>query len=644
VNDVEHGPFRSVLDAIPTEAERQQIEYVPGLPESLWSFFKTAEFWREDLLLTPVLILDQFEELFTLQSEPARAHFLDQLSYLTRGVRPPASAPSPADDLSEHPPSVRIVLSLREDYLGFLEEAAEHIPQILDSRYRLAPLDLQAAREAIVGPAGVSDPDLETRPFTLERDAISAILSYLSQRRTTTVAETRRYVEPFQLQLTCRRIEAIATARQKASAPDRPITMADIGGEAALSETLRHFYGDAIRAVPDRRSRRASRRLCEDYLISPEGRRLSLEQDQIGRQLDLSEATLGQLVAGRLLRSEKRSDSTYYELSHDALVEPILATKRKSSLIVGWFGVGIGVLLLATSCLTAIVFGYGFSEYERAVDPDAFVGEVIAIILVGVGILGIFVSSIVLLRSSARSVFRYRRAREAALDSSRPARQRGGLVPGLAALAAGVMVGVLGLVLLFILGLIVAAVSNVYAFVAAQNLELAEYVQEVAANGIGLDTIVYFVAAAAAIMVGARLARWGLYKLARYPAGRTRRSAGATDRKATGSTLHGVTGLLFGGIFLVSAVLMIAFLLLMLQCAYVAPGVVPEWLPPGWFDFVAVDCREGYPEGIAEDLGFSLPFLVAVILCALSALRRGLAGVRRRVPRAAAPAIAPQDG
>ena len=97
------------------------------------------------------------------------------------------------------------------------------------------------------------------------------------------------------------------------------------------------------------------------------------------------------------------------------------------------------------------------------------------------------------------------------------------------------MVGVLGLVLLFILGLIVAAVFNVYAFVAAQNLELAQYVQEVAANGIGLDTIVYFVAAAAAIMVGARLARWGLYKLARYPAGRTRRTAGGTDRKTTGT-------------------------------------------------------------------------------------------------------------
>jgi hypothetical protein len=82
---------------------------------------------------------------------------------------------------------VRIVLSLREDYLGFLEEAAEHIPQILDARFRLAPLDLHAAEQAIVGPAAVRDPRLETRPFALDRQAISSILDYLSQRRTRTV-------------------------------------------------------------------------------------------------------------------------------------------------------------------------------------------------------------------------------------------------------------------------------------------------------------------------------------------------------------------------------------------------------------------------------------------------------------------------
>src|SRR5271166_1892738 len=92
VNDVQRGPFTSVLAGIRTAAERQMVEYVPGSQASPWHFFKTAEFWQGDLLLTPVLILDQFEELFTLQSADPRAAFLSDLGFLVRCV-PPSTTP-----------------------------------------------------------------------------------------------------------------------------------------------------------------------------------------------------------------------------------------------------------------------------------------------------------------------------------------------------------------------------------------------------------------------------------------------------------------------------------------------------------------------------------------------------------------------
>ena len=412
VNDLRNGPFAGVLETIPGEAARQGIEYVPGLPESLWSFFKTAEFWRGDLLLTPVLVLDQFEELFTLQSEQARAHFLDQLSYLTRGVRPPSATPS-AEELSEHPPAVRIVLSLREDYLGFLEEAAEHIPQILDARFRLAPLDLHAARGGDRRACGGARPWSGDAPVRARSPG-----GHLDPRLSVpaaddaSVGETRRYVEPFQLQLVCRRIEQIAAARQAASGPDLTITMADLGGEAGLTRTLRDFYREAIRTIPDHHRRRASRRLCEEYLISPEGRRLSLEENELRRQLDLPRETLSQLVASRLLRSENRSESTYYELSHDALVEPIFASRRTKARVMGAFGIGSGALLFLLSLFAVLAIQYYMlTEYVFATETSEFVGEVIGLSLVMLGGLGIVVSSAILLRGSARSILRYRRAR-----------------------------------------------------------------------------------------------------------------------------------------------------------------------------------------------------------------------------------------
>ncbi len=648
VNDVREGPFRSVLAAISTEAERQGVEYVPGLSDSFWAFFKTGEFWRGDLLLTPVLILDQFEELFTLQGEQARAHFLDELSYLTRGVRPPSPASSACEDLSEHPPSLRIVLSVREDYLGFLEEAAEHIPQILDARFRLVPLDLLAAREAIVGPAGIDDPDLETRPFALDGDAISSILDYLSQRRTRTVAETRRYVEPFQLQLICRRIEQIAAARQKASTPDLRITMADIGGEAALTETLSHFYRDAIRTLPDRRGRRACRRLCEDYLISPEGRRLSLEENEILRQIDLPRGALGRLVGSRLLRSENRSDSTYYELSHDALVQPILAARQRKTTTMGWSGVGFGGLLFLLSSIVVILFTHLFIfEYQFSADALEFTGELIALSVVMLGGLGIVVASAILLRSSARSLSRYRRARQATLaDSGYQSRQRGGFFSGLLVFFAGLSVLVFGLLVVALLGLIVIASFEPAALPAAEELEVADYVRQIMSNGIGLDVVVYLIASVAVVLVGGRLVRWGVYRLGSDPGQRRRQASEASyDTWSTRAMVHAATGVVFGVLLLFTAALLGAFSLLILHCGHSSPGSLPAWAPSAWFSMLVVDCMAGYPEGVAGELLFNIVLIIASLFVATGSLRRAVAATRRLFHGSPAPpTIAPDMG
>jgi hypothetical protein len=416
VNDLHIGPFRALLETVPGEAARQHIEYVPGRSESLWSFFKTAEFWRGDLLLTPVLILDQFEELFTLQNEEARAHFLNELSYLIRGVRPPPGERTPpGEQLSENPPAVHIVLSLREDCLGLLEDAAEHIPQILDARFRLAPLDRHAAQEAIVRPAAVTDPGLETKPFAVERTTVDAILDFLFHAHTPAVGQHRRYAEPFQLQLICRRMEQIAGTRQKACRGDLTITMADLGGEPGLTKTLRDFYAEAVGNLPNWRDRRASRRLCEKHLISTEGRRLSLEENEIRWQLHLPKDALHRLVTSRLLRSDNRSDNTYYELSHDALVEPILGSSRAKARVMGILGILYGVLLILIS-FSFTLAGLGIlGNLAHAKDNGDRVATVVMACTVTLLLLPIVVLSATFVRSNARSMRRYRRSREPAM-------------------------------------------------------------------------------------------------------------------------------------------------------------------------------------------------------------------------------------
>jgi hypothetical protein len=348
VNDIQNGPIHSLRDGVRAQAARQGIEYVDGDSSSLWSFFKTIECWRGDVLLTPVLIIDQFEELFTLHNESARDSFLAEMGHVIRGV-PTGSF---AETLSDTPPALHVVLSLREDYLGVLEDASDHIPQIMDHRFRLAPLSRRNAALAIGGPAAVRDDRLATAPFTLDPSFADGVLDYLSQRATGLTAG--RYVEPFHLQLICQRVEQIV-AETPAKFAVRPFTRDDFGGEPELARTLQTFYANAIGAVSERRQRRAARRLCEQFLISPEGRRLSLEQHELRKQLGLSEVALTQLVDSRLLRTDRRSESMYYELSHDALVEPVLATRRTQALLVGWTQTFFGLVAFGLCSLFIIV-------------------------------------------------------------------------------------------------------------------------------------------------------------------------------------------------------------------------------------------------------------------------------------------------
>jgi hypothetical protein len=46
-------------------------------------------------------------------------------------------------------------------------------------------------------------------------------------------------------------------------------------------------------------------------------------------------------VRSRLLRTEARAGNTYYELSHDALLEPVLASQRLRALVTGWLQAGL---------------------------------------------------------------------------------------------------------------------------------------------------------------------------------------------------------------------------------------------------------------------------------------------------------------
>jgi hypothetical protein len=619
VNDVQDGPRASVLQGISAAAERQGIEYSAGDPASLWSFFKTAEFWRGDILVTPVLILDQFEELFTLQKPEARMNFLSELGYLVRGVAPPNFAEAHRD-LSDASPAVHIVLSLREDFLGLLEEAADRIPQIPHHRFRLTPLSLQAATEALTGPAAIDDPALGTMPFRYDPKAVESILDYLSRRRARALVETTRNVEPFQLQLICQRFERIALERQRQSAGDVVLTNDDIGGEAALRNTLKDFYRRALSAVPGRRERQAARRLCVNYLISPEGRRLSLEESEVKRQLRLSSETLRQLVSTRLLRCDSRADSMYYELSHDALIEPVLATRQARGLVLGSLGlvaggiswlVTLGLLFITGLFFIAVVLNAFFTisgvkpppDWEWTTNDVIWLGFIASFLM----LFGMVTFSKAIFSRGQRTIRRYLRRRRAEL-----------LEPAIAAeidLLLGWPAVVGGGFWLFLSVAIVIVVSIPlgyhYLGIGARDESYSLFYE----RGPRLDLAATLVAALALLSLGLGTVKWGYRRVRPF-----RQAVGfaqpdvVQDRRRV--LLFGCLRIIGGGTATLAAMFIATEMLVNLECISHSQGTLPDWVPMSWWSLtdIARDCQSNYKK-TGFDPGVAGNFVLNIIVC-----------------------------
>lgn len=342
--DQEHGPVYSLFDALDRAAGEAKVECVGGDRTSPWHFFKTSELWSENEdLLRPVLIFDQFEELFTLHTPEHRRDFIFRLAELVRG-RSDRLEGEP--QLDGGPPSLKIVLALREDFLADLEELAPDIPGILHHRFRLGPLTRDSARAAVVEPAGLVGEAFETAPFSYREEAVDEVLTFLARRRHGAGTLESDDVEPVQLQLICQYLEERVRERQTKGDAKVEISRADVGGERHMQRVLEGFYDRTIAAVRPPRERRRVRRLCEKRLISGSRRRLTEDEDEIRKHYKVGPKRLRQLVDARLLRAEPRLGGTFYELSHDTLVEPILQSRKRRILRQRWVGGSVAFVLV----------------------------------------------------------------------------------------------------------------------------------------------------------------------------------------------------------------------------------------------------------------------------------------------------------
>ena len=286
--------------------------------ESLWEFMHH----REDLLrdangrtLLPLLIFDQFEEVFTLaqadDTGKLRAReFLRELADLVEN-RPPASleARMETDDEVAHEfdfarADYRVLIALREDYLAHLEALKGDMPSITQNRMRLARMTGAQALSAIVGPGG----------RLVSQEVAESIVRFVAGGSELANAE----IEPSLLSLVARELNTVRQAQGRAE-----ISADLLAG--SRDTILGEFYERTLADQPA-----AVRRVIEDELLTESGYRESLAEERVVRALAAAGAApdaLAKLVDRRLLRIEERLDMRRVELTHDVLCSVVLSSR-----------------------------------------------------------------------------------------------------------------------------------------------------------------------------------------------------------------------------------------------------------------------------------------------------------------------------
>ena len=297
---------------------------------TLWELFHHTPLLLPSDAPAPVLIFDQFEEIFTLgRQSPGREHeaerWLEQMADLLQN-RPPlgleerfAGNRRLARDYDFAPSSLRVVFALREDYLSYLEEWKAGLPLLTQNRMALRLLNGPQALEAVLGPASLGDAPL------LSREVAASIVRTVARVGANTPLPQIRAVPPL-LSLLCEQLNA---ARLKVGAHE--ITAAMVSGQSA--DILQRFYEESYTPFPEQH-REIIRALIEDPpMITEGGHRNSLVREDAEAHLtrhgvQAARAVFDALIQRRLITVEEKDRVQRLEVTHDVLV-PLLLRSRK---------------------------------------------------------------------------------------------------------------------------------------------------------------------------------------------------------------------------------------------------------------------------------------------------------------------------
>ncbi|HEY0985676.1 MAG TPA: AAA family ATPase, partial [Kofleriaceae bacterium] len=312
----EHDLGVQVRHAIARELEARQVEAAaPPAGVSLWRYFATTPLWSaRNRLLIPLLVFDQFEEMFTLGRDFARqaeALMVELAELVERRptVTELAELIAPGDAGADRDfvcPDPRVMLSVREDFLAHLEDARRHLPSLATNRYRLTRMRGTQALRAVQQPSAAAVSD-DTARRIVEFVAAGGESPEAPPGGPNSAALEALEVEPTLLSLVCDELDRRRRELRLPRITDELI--ARQGGRI-----VERFYDRAFDGLRD-----AMRSLVEEKLVTGDGCRTTMARAAALELPGVTDEGIACLIDRRVLRTETRFGAAHIELIHDRL-------------------------------------------------------------------------------------------------------------------------------------------------------------------------------------------------------------------------------------------------------------------------------------------------------------------------------------
>ncbi len=262
------------------------------------------------------LIFDQFEELFILGTKEEQAKFIDTVREILMVEQP-----------------VKIIFSIREEYLGYLGDFEKAIPELMRKKLRVEPMNIDKVNQVIKGVTQLKGSNISLKNG--EEKAITEAIFDKIKGSDKTLTIQLPYLQVFLDKL------YLHTTNDETRQADAVFSLDTIKQMGDIGDVLLDFLEEQVKAISKNLSTQSKPVTTDDIwsVLSPfatlEGTKEPISMTELiarlaGKDKKLVTDTVVAFVNSRILRRSDEGD--IYELAHDTLAKKIAAKRSEDEI------------------------------------------------------------------------------------------------------------------------------------------------------------------------------------------------------------------------------------------------------------------------------------------------------------------------